>query len=82
MAEQTCPKCGTSFPLADGWAKAAVSLTIQAPAVRDMATQVRCPHCGYVFADSETRYLQPPRLRVLGILLVVAVIALMAWAFV
>ena len=79
MAEQTCPKCGTAFPLAEGWAKAALSLTIQAPAVRDMATQVRCPNCGHVFADSEVRHLQTPRLKALAILGIAAV-AFLAWA--
>jgi RNA polymerase subunit RPABC4/transcription elongation factor Spt4 len=72
MAEQTCPKCGTHFLTGEDWAKSAVSLLIPAPAVPDMATQLRCLHCHHLFADSDicrlaipaaTRYL---RSRVLG----------------
>jgi hypothetical protein len=47
MAEQTCPKCGTRFSTGEGWDKAAMSVLSQAPAVPDMATQVR----QHVFAE-------------------------------
>jgi uncharacterized C2H2 Zn-finger protein len=57
MADQECPKCGTHFPVTDDWATSAVSTLIAAPAVRDMATQVRCPKCDHVFADNEVRHL-------------------------
>jgi uncharacterized C2H2 Zn-finger protein len=57
MAHQTCPRCGARFPDDHGWAKTAISLLVAAPAVRDMATQVRCPTCQYVFAEGEVRYL-------------------------
>ncbi len=58
MANQECPKCKTTFSTHDGWAKSAIATLIAAPAVPDMATQVRCPKCGYVFGESEVRYLQ------------------------
>lgn len=51
MAKQTCPKCGTQFSTSEGWGKAALSLLMPAPAVPDMATQVRCPQCQHLFAE-------------------------------
>jgi ribosomal protein S27E len=56
MAKIKCPKCGSEVPAEDGWAKAALSTTIAAPAVPDMATQVRCPSCQVVFAQSDVIY--------------------------
>jgi uncharacterized C2H2 Zn-finger protein len=58
MSTLTCRRCETVFPEHDGSAKVAESTLIAAPAVPDMATQVRCPKCGYVFPESETRYLR------------------------
>lgn len=80
MANQTCPKCGGQFPASDILAKAAVSLLVPAPAVRDMATQVRCPHCHRVFADSEVRHLATSQSRVSHLLVAVACLSLAAWA--
>jgi hypothetical protein len=80
MAEQTCPKCGNQFGTSDGWAKAAVSLLIPAPAVPDMATQQRCPHCHHLFADGEIRHLFSSRSKVSRVLVVVAVISVVVWA--
>ena len=80
MEEQTCPKCGTKFPTSDGWAKSAVSLTIAAPAVPDMATQVRCPQCHHLFADGEVRHLAASRLKVSHVLVILACLAFVAWA--
>ena len=79
MANQECPKCGAHFPVTDNWAKGAVSLLIAAPAVPDMATQVRCPNCNYVFAESEVRHLGSSASRGLIILLALFV-ALLIWA--
>jgi uncharacterized C2H2 Zn-finger protein len=79
MEERTCPKCGTQFPTSEGWAKAAVSVLIPAPAVRDMATQVRCPHCHHLFADGEIRQLSSSRFKVSRVLVVVAVISVVVW---
>ena len=50
MAKLTCPKCG-NLCTDDGWAKAAMTVLSQAPAVPDMATQVRCPQCQHIFAE-------------------------------
>ena len=77
MAEQTCPKCGTQFSTSEGWAKAAMSVLSQAPAVADMATQVRCPHCHYVFA--EVRNIAPSS-KVSRILFILACLAAVVWA--
>lgn len=79
MAEQTCPRCGTRFPTSDGWAKSTLSLLIPAPAVPDMATQVRCPHCHHLFTDSDIRHLAPAS-RISRAAFVVACVALVAWA--
>ena len=84
MAALKCPKCETLFPAHKGWAQAAVSTLMPAPAIPDMATQVRCPHCGHLFAESEVRYLggSRPLGTILGIaLLVVAVLAWVAYRF-
>ena len=81
MADQTCPKCGTRFPTGDGWPKAAVSLLIPAPAVPDMATQVRCPRCHYLFADGEIRYLATSRFKVARIFLAIALVGVLLWVF-
>jgi uncharacterized C2H2 Zn-finger protein len=80
MEEQTCPKCGTKFPTSEGWAKAVVSLLIPAPAVPDMATQVRCPHCHHLFADGEVRYLASSRSKVSRVLVILACLSLVVWA--
>lgn len=79
MGKQTCPKCGNQFPTDAGWAKAAVSLLIPAPAVPDMATQVRCPQCHYLFADGEVLHLARSPSRVARVLAIVACLGLAAW---
>src|SRR5512140_3616942 len=56
MAHLECPKCGTKFKSGEGWANVAVATLIEAPAVPDMATQMRCPQCQHVFAENEIRY--------------------------
>ena len=81
MANQECPKCGAHFSSGDDLAKAAVSTLIPAPAVRDMATQVRCPKCGYVFAESEVTYLRPALPLGIKILLAAICVGLLLWAF-
>jgi uncharacterized C2H2 Zn-finger protein len=60
MATLQCPKCDCTFKADYGFAKTAVSMLIPAPAVPDMATQVRCPSCRHLFADGEIRYLAKP----------------------
>ena len=80
MAEQTCPKCGTKFPTSEGWAKATVSLLIPAPAVPDMATQVRCPHCQHLFADGEVRHLSSSDSKFPRVFAIIAVVVVLGWA--
>lgn len=81
MVNRTCPKCGTSFPDDNGgWAQSAISMLVPAPAVRDMATQARCPKCQYVFADSEVRFLSASGLKAVRTVIWFAIAALLAWA--
>lgn len=79
MAKLHCPRCQTVVALADGWAAAAVSTTIPAPAVPDMATQVRCPNCQLLFAAADVRHEAAARLGPLHLVLVLAVLAALAW---
>lgn len=76
MATLKCPRREAVFQAGDGWAKVAVSMLMPAPAVPDLATQVRCPRCGHVFADGEIRYLRAHSPRV--VLIVLAAAALVA----
>jgi len=55
MATLQCPHCGNPIESKRTWAQAAVSTLIPAPAVPDMATQVRCGKCGRVSAASDLR---------------------------
>jgi ribosomal protein S27E len=80
MAEQTCPKCGSKIPTSEGWAKATVSLLIPAPAVPDMATQVRCPHCQHLFAEGEVRYLSSSDSRFSRVLAIIVVAVVLGYA--
>ena len=80
MANQKCPKCGANVPVTRDWGTAALSIFSTAPAVRDMATQARCPNCGHVFADGEIRYRQSTGSRGLLILLALVVACLLVWS--
>ena len=80
MAGQTCPKCGTRFPDSEGWAKSALSTLIPAPAVRDRATQVRCPKCQYLFAEGEVRYWDTVRSSDSAVAILLLAAALFVWA--
>jgi hypothetical protein len=53
-------------------------MLMPAPAVPDMATQVRCARCGNLFADGEIRYLRANSSRPLIIFLAVAALVA-AW---
>ena len=77
MAELTCPKCGNRFSTSEGWAKAAMSVLSQAPAVPDMATQVRCPQCHHVFAEIRNT---PALSKGARIVFIVACLAAVVWA--
>lgn len=79
MAKVNCPRCDTEVSTSGGWASAAVSTTIAAPAVPDMASQVRCPNCQHVFADAEVRHNRAPHLSARHLLWAVPVLALLGW---
>ena len=80
MAQQECPKCGTRFTASKDWANAAVATLIDAPAVPDMATQVRCPQCQHLFAESEIRYQRSSGLTGLAAALWLLGAAFVIWA--
>ncbi|MDB5825670.1 MAG: hypothetical protein JWR21_4374 [Herminiimonas sp.] len=79
MVEQTCPKCGARFRSGDAWAMGVLSAVSPAPALRDMATQLRCPRCHHVFASSDVRYLAPWSSRA-RLFLLTACVGVLAWA--
>lgn len=79
MEKQICPKCGAQFQTDDAWAKVVVSLVNPAPAVRDMATQLRCPHCAFRFADSDISYLAPWSWKA-RVSLIVGCLIVLGWA--
>jgi uncharacterized C2H2 Zn-finger protein len=80
MDDEECPKCGAHFPADDSWAKSALSILVAAPAVRDLATQVRCPKCGHVFCEREARHLRPSSPVGLMILLILLGVSVLIWA--
>lgn len=79
MAQQTCPNCGTRFSDGERWARGALSVLIPAPAIRDMATQTRCPTCGHVIVDSEVRYLAASRTTLAWVLVAIACVLVAIW---
>jgi predicted RNA-binding Zn-ribbon protein involved in translation (DUF1610 family) len=80
MGEEECPKCGAHFPTADAWAKSALSTLIAAPAVQDLATEVRCPKCGHVYFEREARHLRASWPSGLMILLALLAASVLVWA--
>lgn len=80
MAGLICPHCGAPMPGGRSWAQAALAALVAAPAVPDMATQQRCPACGRVSAASEQRPAAADRFRIPGLVLLVLVGAVFAWA--
>jgi hypothetical protein len=80
MPIQTCPRCGTRFEIERGWAHSALSLLMPAPAVPDMATQVRCPNCGHVFGEGEVRHLAASSHRLRIALVALLALCAFAWA--
>lgn len=80
MATLKCPKCGSDVPAGGGWARAAVSLLVAAPAVPDMASQVRCPQCGHRFADGDISHLRAGSAGRTSRWLAAAALAFAAWA--
>ena len=60
MARIQCPNCDSKFEADGSWASAALSALMPAPAIPDMATQVRCPNCTHLFAHGEIRHMSEP----------------------
>lgn len=81
MASLHCPHCGASMPKQRSWAEAAVSTLIDAPAVPDMATQVRCAACGRVSAASDLRHSVVDRFHPKRLALWLLGAAVLLWAF-
>lgn len=79
MARLRCPRCDATFSGGGGWAATAVAMLVPAPAVPDMATQVRCPNCGHVFAQGEVRHLGTARSAAVVVLVLVLALAGLAW---
>ena len=80
MAQEECPNCGAQVPADHAFAKSALSVLIAAPAVQDMATQMRCPQCGQVFSEREVRHLRSSWPNRFMILFVVLGVSLVIWA--
>lgn len=80
MATLLCPKCGASLPDERSWGQSAAATLIAAPAVSDMATQVRCPKCGNVSAASDLRIATADRFRIPGWVLLIIGAAVLVWA--
>jgi endogenous inhibitor of DNA gyrase (YacG/DUF329 family) len=81
MASLKCPHCGASMPSDRTSAQVAVSTLIPAPAVPDMATQMRCNQCGRVSAASELRRTVADRFAPMHTVLWVLAAAFLAWVF-
>ena len=61
MANLKCPHCDADLPSERTWDQVAVSTLFAAPAIPDMATQVRCGNCGRVSAASDLRVVVADR---------------------
>jgi len=81
MASLHCPHCGASMHNRRSWAEVAVSTLVPAPAVPDMATQVRCNACGRVSAASDLRHSVADRFRPKRLVLWLLVAGVLLWAF-
>lgn len=82
MATLRCPHCDNPIPSERTWAQAAVSSLMQAPAVPDMATQVRCAKCGRVSAASDLRTDTADTLTKAHLALWIAGVVVVVWALV
>lgn len=79
MAALHCPHCGASMPGGRSWSQAALSTLMQAPAVPDMSTQVRCTACGRISAAGDLRHTVAERYRTEWVVVAVVVAVLIAW---
>lgn len=80
MSGLQCPHCGASIPDSRSWGEVALSTLMPAPAVPDMATQVRCDACGRIWAASDQRHLAADRFPVHGVVLAALAAAVAVWA--
>ena len=80
MAKLMCPNCGNSIDDERTWAQAALSTLVAAPAIPDMATQVRCAKCGRVSAASDMRTDSAYSLSKQHLVVWILGVALVAWA--
>ena len=85
MASLKCPRCGASLPSQRTWAQTAVSTLIAAPAVPDMATQVRCDKCGRLSAASDLRHMAAEGFKASRLLpwfvAIALVVCILVWRF-
>ena len=82
MSTLQCPKCDFKFSdggAGEGWAKVAVATLMAAPAVPNMATQVRCPNCHHFFTEGDIRHLRPARFGRVSTWIAIIGVALVAW---
>ena len=79
MASVHCPHCGAPLPGTRTWSQAVISTLVPAPAVPDMATQVRCDACGRVSAAGDLRHTVADRFHVRWVAVGIAAAALLAW---
>jgi hypothetical protein len=82
MASLKCPHCGASLPSQRTWAQVAVSTLIVAPAVPDMATQVRCDKCGRLSAASDLRHTAAGGFKASRLLLWLAAAVFLVWVLI
>ena len=82
MATLKCPHCGSPMGSERTWAQAAVSCLMPAPAIPDMATQLRCAKCGLVSAASDLRTDAADRFGKAHRALWLVVALLLVWALV
>ena len=82
MATLKCPHCGSPIPSERTWAQAAVSSLMPAPAIPDMATQVRCAKCGHVSAACDMRTDTADKLTKAHLGLWIAAVVFAVWAVV
>lgn len=82
MSKLRCPHCGQPINSERTWAQTALSSLMAAPAIPDMATQVRCNHCGKVSAASDMRLDAAYKSTKLHLAVWVLGAALVVWAVV
>ena len=82
MATLKCPHCGNPIGSERTWAQAAVSTLMPAPAIPDMATEVRCAACGRVSAASDMRTETADRLTKPHLAVWIVGVVVVVWAVV